>query len=345
MSIFENQAIFPGAELFLIKQFMQVEGFKPAQWLLGTALPESALQHPDTRVSLHQFDMIYRNVFRLVQTSDIGLRLGQTLNLSRWGMLTLALTSARTLGAALQIANEHRALVRSRFNLETEAQGEQVKIVVKQQSSMAFPVSEAFGFEMLIASLQRQISDLLGKSFAFSKIQLHYPEPLHHRLYKEHCACPIEFGAPASALWLPTKTLKRLLPLANQIAEKQAIAICELEMKRVNQIQEGDICWVVKNELTHHETRLPNLDTLAVNLSINSRTLRRRLKLAGTSYRELSQQYQLQLALKELAHPNVKLNDIAEKCGFSDVGSFRQAFMRWTKMTPNQYRAQFKTNH
>jgi len=341
MSIFEHQAIYPSAELFLIKQFMHSEGFQAQQWLLGTGLSVKALKKSDTLVSLHQFDIIYRNVFRLVQSPDIGLRFGKALNLSRWGMLTLALTAARSLGAALQTANQHRSLIRSRFNLEPEMHGDMVRICVTQRSAMPFPVNEVFAFEMLITSLTRQINDLLVKPFSFNKIQLHYPPPKHFRHYTKHCGCPIEFNAPTSALWLPETTLASLLPLANQMTERQALDNCDLEMQRVDKIQKGDIRWMVRAELAKgHELPL-DLDSLASHLSMNARTLRRRLQSAGTSYRELYQQHQLQLALQALANTQEELEEIAKMCGFKDSASFRNAFIRWTNITPSKYRTQF----
>jgi len=341
MSNFEHQAIYPSAELFLIKQFMQTEGVQAQQWLLGTGLSINALKNSDTLVSLHQFDIIYRNVFRLVKLPDIGLRFGKALNLSRWGMLTLALTAAHSLGAALQTANQHRSLLRSRFNLEPQGHGDMVRICVTQRSAMPFPVNEVFAFEMLITSLTRQINDLLVKPFSFSKIQLHYSPPKHFRHYIKHCGCPIEFNTPISALWLPEATLANLLPLANQMTERQALDSCNLEMQRVDSIQKGDIRWMVSAELAKGHKLPLNLDMLASHLSMNARTLRRRLQSAGTSYRELYQQHQLQLALEALTNTHEELEDIAKTCGFKDSASFRHAFIRWTNITPSKYRAQF----
>jgi len=115
MTAFEDQAIYPAAELFLIRQFMRKEGFKPKQWLLGTGLSEEQIRLPETQVSLRQFDIIYHNIYRITQRPDIGLALGHALNISRWGILSTALICARTLGSALEIGNRFRSLVRSRF--------------------------------------------------------------------------------------------------------------------------------------------------------------------------------------------------------------------------------------
>jgi AraC-like DNA-binding protein len=181
----------------------------------------------------------------------------------------------------------------------------------------------------------------MGKPFTFSRIQLHYPAPSQFRHYQHHCGCPIEFNTPASALWLPASTLDALLPLANQITQKQTIAICELEMKRVEQIQKGDIRWLVSHTLTNCQVLPESLDVFAEQLNLSPRTLRRRLQSAGTHYRQLYQQHQLQLALQNLADEHIKFDDIAKTCGFKDSASFRNAFIRWTNMTPSKYRRSF----
>jgi len=336
--MFENHAIYPGSELSLIKTFMRQEGFEEVHWLLGTGLKESAMDQKDTLVSLHQFDIIYRNIYRLLQAADVGFRFGQCLNLSRWGVLSLALMSASSLGRALEIANSHRVLVRSRFNLSHCVEGEYVKIVVSQVSTLPFPVNITFGFEMLIASLQRQISDLIHRGFAFSKITLKYAKPIHYRTYSEHCACPIEFDAQENTLWVPIKTLMEPLMLSNQMVEKQAIAICEEEMARVEQVQKGDIAWLVKTEFTQCDVSKTNLEALSARLGMNARTLRRKLQLADTSYRELYQQYQFQVVVQSLADHQLDLATIAKQSGFSDAAGLRQAFVRWTGMSPSQYR-------
>jgi AraC-like DNA-binding protein len=47
----------------------------------------------------------------------------------------------------------------------------------------------------------------------------------------------------------------------------------------------------------------------------------------------------LQLAL-ELLHPSarLKVSDVAQRLGFSDVRAFRRAFIEWTGETPDEWR-------
>jgi len=344
--MFENQAIFPSAELYLIKAFMRKEGVKPAQWLLGTSLSEDNLKQEDYLISLQQFDIIYRNVYRLAKGPDQGLRFGRALNLSRWGQLTTAMMTAKTLGAALEIANQHRLLVRSRFDLKPEIIGSAVKISITLRANMILPVNPMFAFEMLITSLQRQVEDLLGRAFFFKRIQLAYSAPHYEKAYQRYCQCPIDYDTGHYAIWISLEDMNQNLPLANPVSQKQSIAICQTEMARLDSLQKGDIQWRLRHEFHQSGHLSLTLNSIANNMAISPRTLRRKLHESGTSYRLILQEYQLQKALETLSLEHLSMDEVSHSCGFGDVASFRQAFKRWTDMTPLSYRKQFQqTKH
>ncbi len=338
MANFENQAIYPAAELFLLNQFMLQEGFLPKQWLLGTGLTDAQINQPETLVSLRQYDIIHRNIFRLVARPDIGLALGGALNLSRWGVLTTALICAQTLGHALQTAHEFRTLVRSRFTLTTHLRGDQVEVRLQRREDMQFPLNAVFTHEVLLGSLQRQISELLAEPFSFTEVRLNYPPPAHQALYQAHLGCPVQFNSEQSCLVIPLTLMTRALPLWNPVTEYQARAVCKQEVQRLAQAQGGDFRWLARAEIARHEGSLPSLEEVAQRLQVTSRTLRRRLQERGTSYRHLCQEHQLQLALELLMDRRLSIARVASRCGFRDAASFREAFRRWTDLTPQQYR-------
>lgn len=339
---FEHQAIFPAAELFLIRNFMKRRGIGSHQWLLGTGLNDQDLKHSEVRVSLRQFDMVYRNIYRLLPSPDTGLQLGLALNISRWGMLALAMISSRSLGAALASANRHRALVRSRFDLQPIESGDDVAIQIQPRGDQPFPVNREFGHEILIGTLQSQISDLLARPFHFSRITLAYPEPGQGDHYRQLCQCPVEFGSRTSALWLPGALLTERLPLANPVNEQLALQLSEQALAQVQQWQQADIKVRVQAALQASAGQLPSAREMAASLNLSERSLRRQLQQQGSSFRELIQQHQLRLALAELETPGSDIPRVAERCGFRDANGFREAFKRWTGMTPGRYRASFR---
>ncbi len=341
MQSFEDQALFPASELYLMDRLMTEQGFRPRQWLLGTGLGESVTRDPEAVVSLNQLNTVYRNIYRLSAYPDIGLRVGRALNLSRWGTLSMALISASSLREALRTAGRYRLLIHSRFDLPPEQREQFVVIRMARREDMPFPVNEVYAHEMLIGTLTSMIGDLLAEPFQFSRIALPYEAPRHHRAYTRHCGCEVEFGCAEAGLWIPRQVMNRPLGLANPITEGQVAALCEREFTRLNQLQAGDISWQVRAELADGGQPPPNLEQLAGRLAMSPRTLRRRLQAAGTSFRQILQEHQLQLAMRGLAQAQRPLADVAAECGFDNAAGFREAFKRWTGMSPRAYRSQF----
>lgn len=338
MTAFEDQAIYPSAELFLIKQFMKKEGFQPKQWLLGTGLKEEHIMNPETLVSLRQFDIIYHNIFRITNRPDVALALGSSLNLSRWGVLSIAMICSQTLGSALETGNRFRSIVRSRFNLVPTFKKDHTEIVIEREDGMSFPLTPAFSHELLICSMQTMVRSLVKERNVFAEVHLNYAPPAHYEEYQKYFDCPFSFNREKSMIIIPNNLMSRPLPTGNPITEQQAIAVCKLEAERVSQVQKGDLTWMLRSEISKKEGALPSLDEIADRLHVTPRTLRRKLQEAGTSYRRICHEHQLQLALHYLADPKLKSTAVAHKCGFKDAASFREAFKRWTDMTPQEHR-------
>ncbi|MGI9282974.1 MAG: AraC family transcriptional regulator ligand-binding domain-containing protein [Endozoicomonas sp.] len=114
--VFEDQALFPGNELYRIHQLLLEEEISLSMLLLGTGLPESCLTDPEVLLSWRQFDIIYRNAFRLSQRKDVGLLIGNCMDLTRWGVLGSAMSSCLDINHALGLANHYRDFVRSPFD-------------------------------------------------------------------------------------------------------------------------------------------------------------------------------------------------------------------------------------
>ena len=79
---------------------------------------------------------------------------------------------------------------------------------------------------------------------------------------------------------------------------------------------------------------------VASRLAITTRTLHRRLKQEGTSFRELRELILQQHAKSLLRKPSVTLGEISYLLGYSEPATFSRAFKRWTGTTPNRWRAQ-----
>ncbi len=82
----------------------------------------------------------------------------------------------------------------------------------------------------------------------------------------------------------------------------------------------------------------PEQQELANQLGMSTRTMQRKLDMENTSYMQLKDEVRKRKALFYFEHTDKHINEISERCGFSEVASFTRAFTRWTGVTPSKYR-------
>lgn len=83
-----------------------------------------------------------------------------------------------------------------------------------------------------------------------------------------------------------------------------------------------------------------NKERLAELLCVSPRTLQRRLKEQGTSFRELLQDLRKQLSEKHFLYSDATCYELGFALGYQDYKQFHRAFKNWFGVTPEQYRLQ-----
>ena len=82
------------------------------------------------------------------------------------------------------------------------------------------------------------------------------------------------------------------------------------------------------------------MEELARELAMSTRTLQRKLREEQTTYQELLETLQQEVAVNYLQESNLTISEIAYLLGYSEPGVFTRAFKRWTGHSPTAYRQQ-----
>ena len=77
--------------------------------------------------------------------------------------------------------------------------------------------------------------------------------------------------------------------------------------------------------------------TVAAELKLSERSLRRRLTDERTSFRDLLQEARKERAQTILSKPGISLAVAAEQLGYSDTAAFSRAFKEWTGISPGRF--------
>jgi AraC-like DNA-binding protein len=82
----------------------------------------------------------------------------------------------------------------------------------------------------------------------------------------------------------------------------------------------------------------PDIQLVAARIGTSVRTLQRRLRAAGKSYGRTVHQARFTAARRMLKERRAKIADVAQRLGYSDPAHFTRAFLRWTGVTPREFR-------
>jgi AraC-like DNA-binding protein len=84
--------------------------------------------------------------------------------------------------------------------------------------------------------------------------------------------------------------------------------------------------------------RYPRLENVAASLCMSSRTLKRYLQEHGLSFQQLLDRVRRADALRLLEQPELTLDDIARRLGYSSRSNFSRAFQAWVGQSPGRLR-------
>lgn len=84
----------------------------------------------------------------------------------------------------------------------------------------------------------------------------------------------------------------------------------------------------------------PEIEVVAEAAGVNVRTLQRRLREEGVTFKKLVDQARFQAAMDLMKQTDARLIDVAHDLGYSDQANFNRAFRRWAGVSPGEYRLQ-----
>jgi AraC-like DNA-binding protein len=297
--------------------------------LAGSGVTEIMYSNSDTEFRLGHAIAVQENLVEIIG-EDWPLQVASVVDARMLGALEVAIRSARTFGASIEIFAQY---VRARTpRVQMRANRSESFIALELSPHTAFSAKswragclmmENLGAALLQSVLGQQINSL---EFHFS-----WDEPLYAPLARSIFPGLVRFGAPGNAIVAPIALRDVRSPYAD--ASLLALAITDLE-QTLRLVGEIDVMMlrVTRHLDRYSEGRATELE-IANLLGVSRRTLARRLMENGTSFRKL-----LDESLKRRAEVlrnsgRYSRGEMAQMLGFEDPSSFSRACRRWFAMT------------
>lgn len=312
-------------------------GVTAADCLRGTGLDLTVLDS-DRLIGAEQELTVARNLLaRLGNRPGLGVEAGLQYNLTSMGLLGYAMLSSRTVREAITVGIDYLALTSAFVRFVLEESGDEAVLTIDDTE---------IPDDVRPFLLERDLGSTLQVTFAsFSTLLPTENLTAEMRLAPERCAHLDLFAgklarvvpdAPLTRIHFERALLDRPLPSANAEVLSTCLRQCEqlLDTRR----RRSGLSAVVRARLLTDPRAMPQIATLARELGLSQRTLRRRLLDEQTSYRALVDEVRDTLAMELLATTQLSIEQIAHRLGYSETAAFHHAFTRWHNAPPGSFR-------
>lgn len=316
---------------------MRDRGHDEHAMLAGTGLTAGQLTDQALLISSQQYNTLLANALQLSRDPGLCYELGLRSPLTKHGFVGFGLMSCATLQDAIELAQRYLHARVPLFDTRVESSANEVIVEFKER----FPLGHMreFTLNLVVTELcclfSRLTSDNKPPAEWRSEIHLPFPEPFYYDAWR-HRLPRIRFDQPVTQIRFPASLLAQPIASANPIAVQMAIAQCELELASLrggNSLHDQ-----VRRQLICQDGNYPDLNTVARQLCLSERTLKRRLQEEGLSFQALLDHVRESDSKRLLEQPQLSIEQVADAVGYRDPANFTRAFRKWVGCSPREYR-------
>ena len=329
-----TEAILSTNKLACLTEMADERGIDCRRWFWGLGLSREQVRDANVRVSFRQARLVLKRAMKSLALANLGLEIGKRQTIGNFGVLGLAMMTARTFGDALAISMENHIVTGSLMDIEFEpVSADEVAIIARPRSHdpdiLPFLCEELFLSSLILSR------NLVGAQFRPLRLELSYPAPEYAAQYASLFQCEVRFGQRDNRAAIATHWLSTPLPNFNPISAQLALALCRQQSAAS---RHSEIVDSVERLLRRRLQDNPPLSEIAGELNLTERTLRRQLTAAGVGFKQLHDRVRAEQPRSLLGSSERTIAEIGSAVGFRDVREFRRAFKRWTGMPPRAMR-------
>ena len=274
-------------------------------------------------------------IYNYTKDEALMIKLGQRLDFTFFGSFGFALMSCSNVKAVIKLTNRYRLLLGSGMNLNILSNSHNSIYTLRLSIGILKNLQKRLITELVISQAIYLIKVITNNDKLNFKVTFQHEGVNNKELYESILKCNVEFNQLHNDLTIPDLSEEKLIS-ANSAVHIIYEEQCEKLLRDLNRTE--NFSAAVRRILLHARDDLPDIKEVAFKLHTSESTLRRRLKDESSSYRIICDEVRDVLAKKYLTTTNLTISDIAMLLNYSEAASFRRAFVRWNKITPNDYR-------
>lgn len=318
--------------LTVVPAVLREYGHDPHTVLAAFDLSPEAIAEPDTIVPFKNADELLRHCRNITGCEHFGLLVGQRVGLSYLGVLGFAMKSAKNVASALDDLCRYLALHDQSALISLTRKSDLVSLQYLVTQPVVTAPDEVY--DCAVATGCSLLRNLCGPDWKPSRVMLNRKKPANPAPYEKFYHCPILFSNPCSGLEFHSRWLS-FTPVG---ADPLLYRHMKREIREMSDAAQGVAADLLSSLRLLLYSRHCNQGEAAALLGVNTRTLRRQLMSAGTTFRAELETSKFARARSLLHESELSSLEIADTLGYADLSTFSHAFKRWSGMSPAIWR-------
>jgi AraC-like DNA-binding protein len=317
----------PGS-IALLCRFGARAGVEADVLLAGSGVSAHALGNPQLYVDARQEAAVMRNLIDLYDArAALGIDVGRDYHLTAYGYFGYLLINCATMLEVVTVALRFAPLTFA-FTTWSARLSESGDYVLTFHADHLPSEIRRFAVERDVAASIQLQRELFPNSQGLPLRSVHFDFPPHSSpTYSNYFQAPVLFDQPTTQLVFEQSYLDMPLPLANPYTKLTLTRHCEGIRDTV--LSRTGVVASVRSHLLTEQDLSAGLESTARQLYFTPRTLRRRLRESGTTYREVVDEVRRTLARELMTQTTLTKHEIAERLGYCDLSAFLRALRRW----------------
>ena len=309
---------------------LETEGHSPLKLIdeLNLVIPKVNM------IPLSTLERVLEFTKNELKISHIGAKLGMRLGSNKHGILGFAAKASINLLEALELDQKYLTTRIEGASLGVSDQNELTEISLHLSEELSH--LKEFIIELVFCSLISFFYELYPNSKLIAVVQCEIIRPNDDLFYQNLTQLDWRFNKPQNVLRVLTSQLTNELPSSDHALKNLLVNQCKQEIK--DNSKPETIAERVRTVLSKSLISPPKLNELADYLSINERTLKRRLAEEDTNYRSILTQIRISKSIQLLKETQLPIDEIAHRVGYESPNSFKRLFRQWTGSTPGSIR-------
>lgn len=330
---------FTGRFALNIAQFASEQGGNFEELISCTNSSIEQLCREDYYIESKEYNLLVESAIKATNDEFFGLHSAENLNVSAAGLIAQITQTCSTVKQALEYCCEFASLGCSSLPMTLVELPNEYKLILTPDPAWAksSPLALRHTTEGVLAFSVKEFHTLTRNKHYPSSIKLPWKSTKKTEEYSRVLGCPVHFEQDEIALFLHKEHVEQNVVTSDYNLLRVLVAhatqkVAQLSNKeRFSEIVKRSVLNLVKPEF-------PTIDQVASHLNIAVRTLQRKLKEDGVSFKSIIDNLKFEYAIDFLKDEALSVKEISYLVGFSNASTFIRFFKGKTGKTPNEYK-------